>query len=81
MDYISRDKDYIFLILASLNIYVLKYSISIDIIKILIINITRLFNQIEYLKSKLINININYKYGEHGNLLKIVYFSLQSWWF
>ena len=43
--------------------------------------ITRLFNQIEYLKSKLINININYKYGKHNNLLKIVYFSLQSWWF
>ena len=42
---------------------------------------TRLFNQIEYLKSKLINININYKNGEHGNLLKIAYFSLQSWWF
>ena len=40
--------------------------------------VTRLFNQIEYLKSKLINININYKYGEHGNLLKIAYFSLQS---
>ena len=39
---------------------------------------TRLFNQIEYLKSKLININMNYKYGKHNNLLKIAYFSLQS---
>ena len=42
---------------------------------------TRLFNRIEYLKLKLISININYKYGKHSNLLKIVYFSLQSWWF
>ena len=39
---------------------------------------TRLFNQIEYLKSKLININVNYKYRKHSNLLKTVYFSLQS---
>ena len=39
---------------------------------------TRLFNQIEYLKSTLINNNINYKYGKHNNLLKISYFIRQS---
>ena len=39
---------------------------------------TRLFNEIEYLKLKLIYININYKYGKCNYLLKIFYFIKQS---